>query len=103
MEELARAKVNLFLRVVGKRADGYHLLDSLVVFAGAADVVRAEAADTLSLQVEGRFGAGLAGEADNLVLRGGSGLGCGGRREAGGGVDADEGVACGQRDWRRLG
>lgn len=68
-EEAARAKVNLFLRVVGRRSDGYHLLDSLAVFAGAADLVRAEAAEALSLRVEGRFGAGLVGEADNLVLR----------------------------------
>ena len=35
--ELAPAKVNLFLHVTGKRADGYHLLDSLAVFAGIAD------------------------------------------------------------------
>ena len=35
--ELAPAKVNLFLHVTGRRTDGYHLLDSLVVFAGAAD------------------------------------------------------------------
>ena len=68
-QERARAKVNLFLRVVGRRADGYHLLDSLAVFAGAADIVRAEAAETLSLRVEGRFGAGLDGDENNLVLR----------------------------------
>ena len=35
---LARAKVNLCLHVTGQRADGYHLLDSLVVFAEAGDV-----------------------------------------------------------------
>ena len=34
------AKVNLFLHVVGRRADGYHLLDSLAVFAAAGDVLR---------------------------------------------------------------
>ena len=42
LTELAPAKVNLFLRVVGRRADGYHLLESLAVFAGAADVVSVE-------------------------------------------------------------
>lgn len=68
-EEAARAKVNLYLRVLGRRADGYHLLDSLVVFAGVGDVVRAEAAEGLSLTVEGPFAAGLAGEGDNLVLQ----------------------------------
>ncbi len=75
MEEAARAKVNLFLRVVGRRADGYHLLDSLAVFPGVGDVVRAEAAEGLTLRVEGPFagmltGEGvLTGERDNLVLR----------------------------------
>jgi 4-diphosphocytidyl-2-C-methyl-D-erythritol kinase len=68
-EEPARAKVNLYLHVVGRRADGYHLLDSLAVFPGAADVVRGQRARGLSLSVTGPFGAGLAGEADNLVLR----------------------------------
>ena len=70
--EAARAKVNLFLHVLGRRTDGYHLLDSLAVFAGAADVLHAEPADELSLAVEGPFGAGLEGaglEEGNLVLR----------------------------------
>ena len=69
MIEPALAKVNLFLHIVGRRADGYHLLDSLVVFAQAADVLRAELADTLSLSVDGPFAAALAPEPDNLVLR----------------------------------
>ena len=67
--EAARAKVNLFLHVVGRRADGYHLLDSLVVFPAVGDAVRAEPGEGLSLAVEGKFAAALAGEADNLVLR----------------------------------
>jgi len=37
LSERASAKINLHLHVVGRRPDGYHLLDSLVVFAGAAD------------------------------------------------------------------
>jgi 4-diphosphocytidyl-2-C-methyl-D-erythritol kinase len=65
----APAKVNLYLHVTGRRADGYHLLDSLVAFAAVADVLEAAPADTLSLRVEGPFAAGLAGEPDNLVLR----------------------------------
>ena len=68
-EEQARAKVNLYLHVVGRRADGYHLLDSLAVFAGAADVVRAEPAHALSLAVDGPFAGGLARDDDNLVLQ----------------------------------
>jgi 4-diphosphocytidyl-2-C-methyl-D-erythritol kinase len=72
--EAAPAKVNLFLHVVGRRADGYHLLDSLAVFPAAGDVLRATAADDLTLGVEGPFAAGLAAEADNLVLRAGRAL-----------------------------
>lgn len=66
---LARAKINLYLHVTGKRADGYHLLDSLIVFAEAGDVLRVDDADDLSLAIDGPFAEGLAGEADNLVLR----------------------------------
>jgi 4-diphosphocytidyl-2-C-methyl-D-erythritol kinase len=69
LSECAPAKINLHLHVVGRRPDGYHLLDSLVVFAGAADRLTVEEADGLSLAVTGRFAAGLDGEGDNLVLR----------------------------------
>lgn len=65
----APAKVNLSLAVTGRRDDGYHELDSLVVFAEAADLVAAEPAETLTLAVEGPFAAALESEADNLVLR----------------------------------
>ena len=74
--EPAWAKVNLFLHVVGKRADGYHLLDSLAVFACVGDVVRVAPGSGLSLAVVGRFGAGLGGE-ENLVLRAARALGGG--------------------------
>jgi 4-diphosphocytidyl-2-C-methyl-D-erythritol kinase len=67
--EFAPAKVNLSLHVTGRRADGYHLLDSLVVFAGVGDRVSAELADDVSLAVTGPMAAGLSGEGDNLVLR----------------------------------
>ena len=67
--ELAPAKVNLFLHVVGRRDDGYHELDSLAVFPGAADRLAAAPADALSLQVTGPFAAGLGSGPDNLVLR----------------------------------
>lgn len=69
----ARAKVNLWLNVVGRRADGYHLLDSLVAFADLADTVEVRASDRLSLAFEGPAtvpgAAALAAEADNLVLK----------------------------------
>lgn len=69
MPFFAPAKVNLFLHVTGKRADGYHLLDSLAVFPAVGDVVSAAAAEGLSLEISGPFGEGLKAEADNLVLR----------------------------------
>ena len=69
LTELAPAKINLFLHVTGRRPDGYHLLDSLVVFAGAHDRLRVEPSDRLSLTLGGPFAVGLQAEADNLVLR----------------------------------
>ncbi len=65
----APAKVNLYLRVVGRRADGYHLLDSLVVFPAIGDTIEIEPADTLSLEVVGPFAAAVPSGVDNLVLR----------------------------------
>ncbi len=66
----APAKVNLYLHVLGQRDDGYHLLDSLVAFADIGDRVTAEAAEGLSLTVEGPEAAALDGLGDdNLVLR----------------------------------
>ena len=67
--EFAPAKVNLTLHVTGQRADGYHLLDSLVVFASIGDTVTARAADQLSLTITGPQAAGLPVSDDNLVLR----------------------------------
>jgi 4-diphosphocytidyl-2-C-methyl-D-erythritol kinase len=71
---LARAKVNLYLHVVGRRADGYHLLDSLIVFAETGDDIAVAAADDLSLTIDGPFGAGLDAGPSNLVLRAAEGL-----------------------------
>jgi 4-diphosphocytidyl-2-C-methyl-D-erythritol kinase len=69
LREAALAKVNLYLHVVGRREDGYHVLDSLAVFPSIGDELVAEPAIGLELAVEGPFGAALDGEADNLVLR----------------------------------
>lgn len=66
---LARAKINLCLHVTGQRADGYHLLDSLVAFADLGDLITVEPAPTLSLRLTGPMAAGLTSGADNLVLR----------------------------------
>jgi 4-diphosphocytidyl-2-C-methyl-D-erythritol kinase len=65
----ARAKINLTLRVVGRRTDGYHELESLVAFAGLCDWVAFEPGDDLILEVAGP-GANEAGPVpENLVLR----------------------------------
>jgi 4-diphosphocytidyl-2-C-methyl-D-erythritol kinase len=69
VEEFAPAKINLFLHVGEKRADGYHALESLVVFADAGDRLTFETSDSLALKIDGPFGEGLAAETDNLVLR----------------------------------
>jgi 4-diphosphocytidyl-2-C-methyl-D-erythritol kinase len=69
LTEFAPAKVNLFLHVVGRRPDGYHLLDSLVVFADVGDTLEAVHAPELSLSVEGPFAGALGDMPDNLALR----------------------------------
>ncbi|MBD9526051.1 4-(cytidine 5'-diphospho)-2-C-methyl-D-erythritol kinase [Paracoccus sp. PAR01] len=66
--EFAPAKLNLTLHVTGQRADGYHLLDSLVVFLDVGDVVTLQDGP-LSLSLTGPFAAGLADDPDNLCLR----------------------------------
>ncbi|MEA2998177.1 MAG: 4-diphosphocytidyl-2-C-methyl-D-erythritol kinase [Sphingomonadales bacterium] len=69
MRDTARAKVNLALHVLGRRADGYHELDTLFAFAESGDLLEAEAAEVLSFEVTGPFAKGLAPDRDNLVLR----------------------------------
>lgn len=66
---LAPAKVNLALHVTGQREDGYHLLDSLVVFAGVGDTISARASTKLSLSVTGPFATGVPTDQGNLVLQ----------------------------------
>lgn len=63
----APAKVNLTLHVTGQRADGYHLLDSLVVFADVGDWLTIEPADEISLTVSGPFAEGVPADHRNLV------------------------------------
>jgi len=69
LREPAPAKLNLYLHVTGKRDDGYHLLDSLVVFAGVGDRIAAEAADAITLAYEGPFADAMPAPEDNLVMR----------------------------------
>lgn len=69
--ETAPAKINLALHVTGQRADGYHLLETLVAFTEAGDLIRIRDADTDSFSISGPFGDILrAGDGnDNLVTR----------------------------------
>lgn len=69
MSTRAPAKVNLTLHVLGRRADGYHQLESLVAFAGASDTLSLEPGDGLSLAVTGPRAVAAGDVADNLVLK----------------------------------
>lgn len=65
----APAKINLSLRVLGRRADGYHELDSLVAFAGVGDALALRPDEPAKLEISGPFAAGLSAAPDNLVLK----------------------------------
>ncbi|MCR4378075.1 MAG: 4-(cytidine 5'-diphospho)-2-C-methyl-D-erythritol kinase [Rhodospirillales bacterium] len=68
--QVALAKINLYLHVTARRANGYHELDSLVVFADVGDRVTATRANDLSLSVSGPYGSAIDGGADdNLVIK----------------------------------
>lgn len=69
MEEIAYAKINLALRVRGKRPDGYHEIDTLYAFARDGDRLSVSEGEGLSLQVTGPFASALGDTEDNLVLR----------------------------------
>jgi 4-diphosphocytidyl-2-C-methyl-D-erythritol kinase len=65
----APAKINLTLHVTGRRADGYHLLDSLVAFADVGDRITVMPAEAASLEVTGPMAAGVPTDGTNLVAR----------------------------------
>jgi 4-diphosphocytidyl-2-C-methyl-D-erythritol kinase len=67
--ETAAAKINLFLHAGARRADGYHDLQSLAVFASVGDQLSFGEADALSLSLAGPFAPALASEADNITLK----------------------------------
>lgn len=68
-EGSAPAKINLTLHVIGQRADGYHLLDSLVVFADVGDRLWLTPGDAMSMEITGPFAQGVPADARNLVWR----------------------------------
>ena len=65
----APAKVNLTLRVIGRRVDGYHDLESLVAFAGSCDWLAFEPGDDLSIKVNGSRASEVGPIDENLVVR----------------------------------
>ena len=69
LTESARAKVNLSLRVRGRRSDGYHDLESVVAFADCADRLTLEAGAELSLRITGPLAGACGAVTDNLVLK----------------------------------
>jgi len=69
VKAFAPAKVNLSLHVTGQRADGYHELDSLVMFADIGDRIEVALSDSPSLTVDGEMAAGVPTDASNLVMK----------------------------------
>jgi len=67
--EEGRAKVNLSLRVIGRRADGYHDLESVVAFADCADRLTLEPGGELRLATTGPLAAACGETSDNLVFK----------------------------------
>ena len=68
----ANAKINLYLHVTGKRDDGYHTLDSLVVFADIGDNINVSTNnedDKIKLSITGPFAKGIPLGENNLVVR----------------------------------
>jgi 4-diphosphocytidyl-2-C-methyl-D-erythritol kinase len=68
VSEQAHAKINLALHITGRRADGYHELDSIVAFAAVADVLTMAPADSLALDITGPFAGDLPRDGTNSVL-----------------------------------
>lgn len=68
-QETGWAKVNLALHVRGRRADGYHEIETLFAFVDGGDAIAAEFADTDSLTIDGEFAEGLSAAGDNLVMQ----------------------------------
>lgn len=69
VQEFGAAKVNLFLHVLGRRPDGYHDLDSLVVFAEVGDEIELAPSHERVVTVEGRFADAVPTDASNIALR----------------------------------
>jgi 4-diphosphocytidyl-2-C-methyl-D-erythritol kinase len=69
VEEFAAAKINLALHILGRRADGYHELDSIVAFADVGDTLILTRAEVTALHIDGPESGSLPVADDNLILR----------------------------------
>jgi 4-diphosphocytidyl-2-C-methyl-D-erythritol kinase len=69
LSEEGRAKVNLTLRVIGRRVDGYHELESVVAFADCADRLTLVPGTELGLTLSGPLAQACGETSDNLVLK----------------------------------
>jgi 4-diphosphocytidyl-2-C-methyl-D-erythritol kinase len=67
--EEGRAKVNLTLRVIGRRVDGYHELESVVAFADCADRLSLTPGSSLELKTTGPLADACGDVGDNLILK----------------------------------
>lgn len=95
IQEFAPAKVNLTLRVGAVQDDGYHPLDSIVVFADFGDTLRLAPSEILSLTLEGPEAAGIPTGADNLVIRAVRSLARAAGREADGAITLTKNIPAG--------
>jgi 4-diphosphocytidyl-2-C-methyl-D-erythritol kinase len=69
LTDRAPAKINLTLHVLGRRADGYHRLESLVAFSRSGDTLSFLPGDTLKLVISGPTAPAAGDLGDNLVLK----------------------------------
>lgn len=69
LECLVPAKINLYLHITGKRPDGYHLLDSLIVFTDICDKITIKESDKFSLEILGQFAHLVENNQTNIVFR----------------------------------
>lgn len=65
--EFAAAKINLALHVLGRRADGYHELDSIVAFADVGDLLKIAPSTEFSIEASGPFAGGLPAAEDDII------------------------------------
>ncbi len=66
---LTPAKINLYLHVTGRRADGYHLLDTLITFTDICDEIDIIPARNFSITISGEFASGIATDAGNIITQ----------------------------------